>query len=248
VAEQLKLDFKGHPEAPKAPDLESARLRARGLVGRLAALIDEPVRLVITDNRHTMISTRRDQGTLVVRVHHMFLDADDATVTALGQYVRGGNRRASARLDEFIARHRAALGASRRRSTVIRTQGEHHDLEAIFEGLANRHFGGPVDALITWGRRAQRRTLRRSIQLGTYLADERLIRIHPVLDQAWVPGFYVEAVVFHEMLHHDMPCVVKNGRRWFHTKEFRDRERSFEHHDVSERWEKQHLTRLLRGG
>jgi hypothetical protein len=45
-----------------------------------------------------------------------------------------------------------------------------------------------------------------------------------------------------------MPCVVKNGRRWFHTKEFRDRERAFEYHDASERWEKEHLTRLLRGG
>jgi hypothetical protein len=263
VAEQLKLDFKGRGPRrlaggePAAADASvsatstsasQARLSAQRLVKRLAALVGEPVRLVVTDNRHTMISARRDRGTLVVRVHHMFLAADDATITALGHYLGRGNRQASARLDEFIAGHRAALGAARRRATVIHTRGEHHDLEEILDGLAARHFGGPIDARITWGRRARRRGRKHSIQLGTYLADERLIRIHPVLDQAWVPRFYVEAVVFHEMLHHDMPCVVKNGRRWFHTKEFRDRERAFEYHEVSERWEKEHLARLLRGG
>ncbi|MBC7171656.1 MAG: hypothetical protein H5U40_04480, partial [Polyangiaceae bacterium] len=116
------------------------------------------------------------------------------------------------------------------------------------DSIAARHFGGTVDALITWGRRGRRRGKKRSIQLGTYLADERLIRIHPVLDQAWIPRFYVETVVFHELLHHDMPCVVKNGRRCFHTKEFRDRERAFPHFALAEQWEKVHLPRLLRGG
>ncbi len=264
MAEQLELEFQGgRPKrkasaapgaiAPPSPsdavhEIESAKARATWLAKRLASIVGQPVRLVVTDNRHTMISARRDAGALVVRVHHMFLRADDVTVAALGSYLGRGNRKAGATLDAFIARHKATLGASRRRSTVIRTRGEHHDLAAILEGLAARHFGGPIDARITWGRRAQRRGRKRSIQLGTYLADERLIRIHPVLDQAWVPRFYVEAVVFHEMLHHDMPCVVKNGRRWFHTKEFRDRERAFEHHEVSERWEKEHLARLLRGG
>jgi hypothetical protein len=258
VAEQLKLDLAGRrprgaavaePQALPRPDtLEGAKSRAQLIARRLSTALDAPVRLVVTDNRRTMVSARRDRGTMVVRVHHMFLRADDATIAALGQYVGRGNRKASAELDVFIAMHDGALKASRRRIATLRTSGEHHDLEEILEWLASRHFGGPVDALITWGRRSQRRGKKRSIQLGTYLADERLIRVHPVLDQEWVPRFYVEAVVYHELLHHDIPCVVKNGRRWFHTKEFRDRERAFEHYELAEKWEKKHLGRLLRGG
>ena len=85
------------------------------------------------------------------------------------------------------------------------------------------------------------------MQLGTYLPEERLIRIHPVLDQPWVPDFFVEAVVFHEMLHHDMPAVVQNGRRHYHTRAFRTRERSFEYHSAAQQWQKENLWRLLRG-
>ncbi len=257
MAEQLKLDLDGrHPrrvaiaELPadlRPEPIEAAKQRAQSLTRKLSIALDGPVRLIVTDNRRTMVSARRDRGTMVIRVHHMFLRADEATIAALAQYVGRGTRKASAALDVFIAHHNGALDAVPRRPSTLRTLGEHHDLSEILGALADRHFGGPVDARITWGRRSRRRGRRRSIQLGTYLAEERLIRIHPVLDQDWVPRFYVEAVVFHELLHHDMPCVVKNGRRWFHTKEFRDRERAFEHHMLAEEWERKHISRLLRG-
>jgi hypothetical protein len=50
------------------------------------------------------------------------------------------------------------------------------------------------------------------------------------------------------MLHHDMPAVVQNGRRHYHTSAFRKRERSFEYHAAAEQWQKDNLWRLLRGG
>jgi hypothetical protein len=115
-----------------------------------------------------------------------------------------------------------------------------HLVRCHFEDLA------PVD--ITWGRKAQpaRRRRRRTIQLGTNLPEERLIRIHPVHDQPWVPRFYLEAVVFHELLHHAMPAVVRNGRHCYHTAAFRKRERAFMHHEREIAWERANLDRLLR--
>ena len=88
---------------------------------------------------------------------------------------------------------------------------------------------------------------RKSIQLGTYSADERLMRIHPMLDQEWVPDFYVESVIFHELLHHELGAEEKDGRRCFHTPEFRRRERAFECFARAQVWEKENLSRLLRG-
>jgi hypothetical protein len=75
--------------------------------------------------------------------------------------------------------------------------------------------------------------------------EDELIRIHCSLDRSFVPRFFVEAVVFHEMLHqvHEIPVV--NGRHHFHTPAFRAHERTFEWAEAAERWEKENLNRLL---
>lgn len=230
---------------------EAALNHAKALTGRLAEAVGEPVRVAFTDNKRTMLSARRHEGRLNVRLHHMFLTADDTVISAVGAYLQRGDRRASKTIDQYIEVNRAVIDATRRRRVRIRTSGEHHELESLMNGLIERHFGGGFaggknDVRITWGRRVRGGRHRRSIQLGTYLPDDHLIRIHPVLDQAWVPRFYVEAVIFHELLHHDMGAEVHNGRRCFHTPAFRARERAFEWFAASQAWEKAHLTRLLR--
>jgi hypothetical protein len=53
-------------------------------------------------------------------------------------------------------------------------------------------------------------------------------------------------VVYHELLHADMPPVVHQGRRFFHTPEFRRRERRFRHHDRANAWILENLPELLR--
>ena len=165
---------------------------------------------------------------------------------AVGDYL-AGHPRATARIDRFIEAHRTRYVARERPQDALRTEGRHYDLRVIVDDLAARHFGGDVDVKITWGKRVKPKRRQRSLQLGTYLPDERLIRIHPVLDQPWVPQYFVESVVFHEMLHHEMPAVLQNGRRHYHTRAFRRREQSFEHHRAAECWEKENLWRLLRG-
>ena len=47
--------------------------------------------------------------------------------------------------------------------------------------------------------------------MGSYSADSKVIRIHPALDQPLVPRFFVEWIVFHEMLHH--VYRARRGRR-----------------------------------
>lgn len=251
---QLSFEFAGEslpPTTASEPlrpqdDLDRAYARASAWSKELAERLGRPVRLVITDNRSTMLSAKPKGDRLEVRLHHMFLMADEDIFEAVGDYL-AGSQKAGKVLDAFIETHRSSYVAPPRPQSSLRTEGEHHDLRAIADDLAVRHFGGPVDAKITWGKRVQPKRSQRSLQLGTYLPDERLIRIHPVLDQSWVPRFFVEAVVFHEMLHHDMPAVVQNGRRHYHTQAFKRRERSFEYHAAAQAWEKDNLWRLLRG-
>lgn len=215
---------------------------------RLALILGDRLTLAVTDNRRTMISSSRKGGVLRLRLHHMFLDADPFTLTALGRYLRDGDRNASTLLGGFIESRRQHIAPPPRRPRLLRTAGAHHDLASLFELLNARYFQGLVDATVTWGRRAppvRGRRRRQSIKLGTYCSEEKLVRIHPALDQPFVPRFFVEYIVFHEMLHHVMPMPVSNGRRQFHTPEFRARERTFAEYERAIRWEKRFVHRLL---
>jgi hypothetical protein len=75
----------------------------------------------------------------------------------------------------------------------------------------------------------------------------REIRVHPALDRPDVPRFFVEYIVFHEMLHQLFPSDRHTGRHVHHPRAFRDRERAFPRYEAALAWEKQHLHRLLRG-
>lgn len=99
----------------RSPD--QALSRASQLSTHIATQLREPVRVAFTDNRRTMLSARRRAGKLEVRLHHMFLDADDVTLNAIGAYLGRSDRAASGRIDAYIAAAKtpsaAASGAPR---------------------------------------------------------------------------------------------------------------------------------------
>jgi len=176
----------------------------------------------------------------------MFLDADESFVDMIVRYLGRREREAGAAIEAFIAANRTLITKPRERRTVLRTRGAHHDLRAIFDTLLPRFTESFDGVHITWGRLTRRKRGQRGLQLGTYTPSEKLVRIHPVLDQAWVPQFVVATVVHHEMLHHALPAVEANGKTFFHTPEFRRREAAYPDHLRTEAWERAHLPALLR--
>ncbi len=221
---------------------------AERLADSLAGLLAEPVRLTVHDNRSTMVSFRRRPGVVHYRVHHMFLEAPEDVIRALAAFAgqargRAARRRAAgSRIDAYVRTHRGRIAPPR--PARVDPRGRHHDLQAIFDRVNAEHFGGAVAARIGWGtwRGGARR---RTIKTGVYVQDARLIRIHPTLDRAQVPEFYVAAVVFHEMLHQVIPAVDVNGRRVVHGREFRVRERAYPDHGRAKAWEDANLPLLL---
>ena len=226
--------------------VDAASKLADGLGARLGA----PVRLVVTDNRTAMFSAKKEGGRIHVRANHVFLDAGPEIIDAMAAAVHR-DPAARARLRSFIRERRERIRPTVKkppRRLHIRTRGAHHDLESIFRRLEAGYFPDAMTGVrITWGPAlGRRRRRRRSIQLGLYIPDDKLIRIHRALDQEWVPEFYVASVVFHEMLHHCMPPARKGRQVIFHTPQFRALEKVFPHHREAERWEKAHLDQLLR--
>mgnify|MGYP000873801834 CR=1 FL=1 len=249
VSERLSVVLSKAP-MPALYVHEGAR---QALERRLQAAHSGHVVLSITDNRHSIISQSRLGGVLRVRLHHMFLDAPAKVQEALVRYIIKGDREASLRVGLYIEENGFRLARRRPRNVPLHPKGKHHDLLAIFQEVNERYFDGAANALVTWGRRVARaqdkkgaRTPRRTIKLGSYAAHERIIRIHPALDRAWVPRYFVAFVMYHEMLHAVMPHTVEGGRRALHPPAFVERERAFRNYQRAIEWEKRHIARLLR--
>jgi hypothetical protein len=202
--------------------------------------------LRLTDNRYTIISVQRGRECYRVRVHRMFAGSEPRLVRALARYIVHNDQRASALLSQYIEQnqHRIQQQPRRARRVVLRTQGRVHDLQAMFGRLNRAYFDGQLDVRITWGS-ARRRPAQRSIKIGTYQVEDRLIRIHPVLDQELVPRYFLEWIVFHEMLHAKHAICRVGGRRCFHPPEFAREEKAFPDYHRARLWEKANLDQLL---
>ena len=232
----------GMPVAERAPD-------EVGLERRLLALLPAGRGLIVklTDNRYTMVMVRRGTADYTVRLHRMFAAADVKLLRALARYVVFNDARASAVIGGFIEEHQHVIrGQPRRpRRVVLRTTGRAHDLRAIYDRLNREYFGNKLDARITWGSAPRRQAPRRSIKMGSFAVEDRLIRIHPVLDHPSVPEYFVAWIVFHEMLHGKYEVVRKGDRRCFHSKEFNAEERTFRDYHRACTWERANMDRLL---
>ena len=227
------------------PPREEIFLKADALARRIAALTGAPVRLAVTDNRSTMVSFRRRPEGLVVRLHHMFLEAPDTVVVAVAEYASKGRRQASKLLDDFIREQQRVVTPRPRKPGELKARGKCHDLKELFDGLNQTFFQGGVQARIGWGRAWAKRR-RRSIRLGVYDHAAREIRIHAALDQPDVPRFFVEYIVFHEMLHQLFPGPRRAGRQVHHPPAFKDREKAYPHYAAALAWERENLDSLLR--
>ena len=129
----------------------------------------------------------------------------------------------------------------------LRQEGTHFDLGVMFSQLNRRYFRNRLrDYKVEWGRRRKHRPKDHFV-FGTIQEQDRVIRIHPLLDQAFVPSWYLRYVLYHEMLHSVVPDkLLRSGRRQVHTAEFNRRERAFHSFYRARRWEEQNLARFLR--
>lgn len=211
--------------------------------------------LVLTDNRRRMVSLRTRKGRLEVRVHHMFVGCSFDVIDALAALRSNSDRevgRARAVVRTYIRENRDSINTEVDTSQLV-TQGDAHDLDATLERALEilLELEGETaeaskldDVAITWGRQGRGR---RSIRFGSYDFDRRLIRVHPSLDESWVPGYFVEFVVYHELLHAVIPPNSSpEGRRIVHPPEFREREAMFPRYTEATQWESENLGRLLK--
>ncbi len=130
----------------------------------------------------------------------------------------------------------------------LQHEGRYFDLQEMFDQLNARYFRNRLRGYkVKWGRRRKQRPKEYFI-FGTIQEEDRVIRINPQLDQPFVPRWFLNYILYHEMLHSVVPDekIGRRGRRRVHTKEFNRREREFYGYRRARRWEEQNLERFLR--
>jgi hypothetical protein len=243
------------PAAPAPSPLAARRAelqrQANALLDDLGKRTSMVIRLRITDNSSTIMSVRHtaDGKGARVSLHHMFLAATDEVRAALAHWIKHPKSRASGSLlDEFMREQRHLIQPRKRPAHTLRTRGHCFDLGAIYRELNQRFFENTVSAKITWGKMPTVNR-RRSIRFGSHEPKAGIIRIHPLLDQPFVPEFFVTYIVYHEMLHAFLGIEeLPSGRRGIHTPKFRRVEKAYPDYQRALDWmeNKNNLNRLLR--
>jgi predicted metal-dependent hydrolase len=119
----------------------------------------------------------------------------------------------------------------RGRKVISSARGNTYDLEKLFSKLNRKYFDSSLEKpTITW---SQRKT--RSI-LGHHDRVYETITISKSLDSPQVPEWFVEYILYHEMLHMRHAARMINGRRYYHTAAFRLDERRFAKYEEAQRW------------
>ncbi len=106
--------------------------------------------------------------------------------------------------------------------TTPSTRGHVHDLDESFARVNAAYFHGqfPKPTLV-WNR-----TLTAS-KFGHYQPSRDTVMLSVSLDDAKIPAYVVDFVMYHELLHKKHGAMIVNGRRLSHSLAFREDERRF---------------------
>ncbi|MDW8239518.1 MAG: M48 family peptidase [Acidobacteriota bacterium] len=120
-------------------------------------------------------------------------------------------------------------------------RGRVRDLEKTFHKLNKQYFGGSLKMpRLTW-------SARRSVRILGYLDRiHRTLVISRLLDDARIPEFFYEYIMFHEMLHLKHAPRYKGNRCYNHTPEFQQDERRFRYYEQAQQWVERIASRRCR--
>ena len=126
-------------------------------------------------------------------------------------------------------------------------EGRYFDLRAIFDKINGKYFANRLkNYTIMWGQK-RKQPPKAYFVFGTIQEEDRVIKIHPLLDAPFVPTWFLEYIMYHEMLHAFVPDEFdSSGRRIVHHEKFNKRERKFHFYRRAKKWEDENLARFLR--
>ncbi len=185
---------------------------------------------------------RLREGALLVRLSDLLEGAPATVLRAIAHillakmYRKPIEKSHAARYRRYVHSHEIRSKAHlvrqlRGRKRMASARGRYYDLEAIFEDLNARFFGGMMARPnMSWSQ------VRARNLLGHYDPAHNAIIVSAIFDHPRVPRYAVEYIVYHEMLHLRHPVKLNGSRRCVHSAEFRAEEKLFPQLDAAQRF------------
>ncbi|HSQ27181.1 MAG TPA: hypothetical protein VLM80_08645 [Anaerolineales bacterium] len=130
---------------------------------------------------------------------------------------------------EFI-RHARQLATSGL-ETHSHSSGRHQNLQTIFERVNMRYFNNQVQMpQLSWSNSLTYR------KYGHYQPSTDSLMLSVSLDDAKVPEYVLDFVMYHELLHKHLGFYSRNGRRISHHTEFRKQETMFPQYEQAQKY------------
>ncbi len=200
--------------------------------------------LEIRFRRFTSLNTtiRLREGRMVVHLSDLLEGAPEGVLRAIAHillaklYRKPLNAALTSRYRRFasseaVMRQTELIRQARGRKKMLGPEGQHYDLNEIFESLNLRFFNGLMGRpLLTWSGHVSRRSL------GHYDPAHNTIVVSRVFDRKNTPRYAIEYLLYHEMLHLKHPVKVRGGRRCVHPREFQLEERLFPEWDKAKEY------------
>ncbi|MEN0060964.1 MAG: hypothetical protein AAGA48_02380 [Myxococcota bacterium] len=227
----VEVRFRG--SLPAEVGATAAYDAAAALGHTVGARLDAPCQIIVNANRQRVLWWRKRNGVVEMSVHWALLPHPDDVIAWLDQEPGAIERLRSLLPGASSGPPNAPLARKRG------AQGHVHDLEPWLARERERWPACPPEVFVEWGD-WPRVAPTRSLKLGSCLPPR--IRIHPVLDDASVPGWFIGFIVFHEVLHLQYPPQTgRTGRRQIHNREFRIAEHGHPDHDRAQAFERAHI-------
>jgi len=219
---------------PVPMSTEIAETRAQRIFTQLKPRTESPL-FRVEFRAFTTLSSRirLREGQIIVRISHLLRNAPEAVIESLLWILLAKLYRKPIPADaqrcyrEFVGREELRQDLGQLRQTHGKKQlepaaGAHYDLDEVFDTVNGEHFGGLIARPQLGWSRHRARTL-----LGQYDPHHHLIVLSRLLDSPRVPRLVVDFVMYHEMLHIQIPVIERGTRRSIHPPAFRVAERRF---------------------
>ncbi len=213
------------------------------------------VDIVFHRNRRTLVSWSRKDAHGALRLHEIFAQAPEDVLEAVVRHFftsipRQETRKLRSRIMDFVDENRRATLGTDHLPRVRPPQGRVYDLDQVRQNVTQHYvrerLHAPSPPQIGWSYRKTPSLMGKWIEGPA--GHPNLIVINRLLDDRKVPLFYVEYIVYHEILHDLFPIRRQAGRWVHHPVEFRRRERTFPRYNDARRWEAEELPELLKAG
>jgi len=130
------------------------------------------------------------------------------------------------RMDQLMRGDKHSQGTS--------PKGSHVDLEQVFARVNRDYFHNHLEKpQLSWSQKRSRR------RLGSYSAHTDTVIISRTFDEASMPNFVVDFIMYHELLHKKLGVKQANSGRHNHNKKFKDLEKQFIYFTRANEWLRQ---------